>query len=137
MLSDLIHIDNNTCNRKYLILQECYIDNKVIPDICNLIINNSTTRYINMSDINISNKGGLQLIRSLYNNKTVLQFNLDDNNVSQTIIDVIHGICYRNNSLRPINRLLHIIIKCKEKILCRLVIYKILDWLYKIELSWI
>jgi hypothetical protein len=42
-------------------------------------------------------------------------------------------IIKRNKSLKHINRLLHVISACKDKTLCRYIIHKILDWIYKIK----
>jgi hypothetical protein len=113
--------------------------NNIISDVCFII---SDIEFYPLNDLIKKNKyikslsvvstgtigiGIYKLVPYLINNKT-MKFDISsykymfDNHIFENINN-------RNKLLKPINRLLHIIIKCNEKILCRLILYKIIEWL--------
>jgi Ser-tRNA(Ala) deacylase AlaX len=81
------------------------------------------------------NEGCNLLIKSLEYNKTIRKFIIEGNNISKRNKYIIRSLVNRNEELKPLLQLFYMIVHCKDKTLCRLVIHKILDWRYKIDKS--
>jgi hypothetical protein len=113
---------------KELNVQLCLLDDPCL--LSKLLLHNKTLRKLNISFNYKYDTTGFD-IGYIIDNKTITDIQMI---IYQQKHNDLYLLCNRNRRLKPLLILMYTIMYCKDKLLCRLVLNKIIDWRYKIDI---